>query len=96
MPKKIIKSKKIIKRKKRKTVRFSKTNNVYPIKKMVRTRRGRRKRMSGGGIQHTLLPSNLMNGWYDMMSTPKSMLMSYDGVEYSNSVYADPLKGHLI
>jgi len=25
-----------------------------------------------------------------------SMLMSYDGVEYPNSAYANPLKGHNI
>jgi hypothetical protein len=95
MPKKINKSRKAGKGKKRKTVRFSKTNKVYPIKKMGRTRSKRRK-MTGGGIQHTMLPSPLMNGWYDLMSTPKSLLMSYDGVEYQNSIYADPLKGHKI
>jgi hypothetical protein len=95
MPKKINKSRRLGKGKKRKTVRFSKTTKVYPNKKMGRTRRRRRK-MTGGGIQHTLLPSPLMNGWYDLMSTPKSILMSYNGDEYPNSVYADPLKGHTI
>jgi|TARA_B110000285_G_scaffold222396_1_gene276541 hypothetical protein len=81
--------------KKRKTVRFSKTNRIYPFKRVGRTRRRGRK-MTGGGIQNTLLPSPVMNGWYDMMSTPMSMLMSYDGVEYPNSAYANPLKGHNI
>jgi len=91
MAKKYNKTKKYTKTgKKSKRVRFSKTNKVYPIKRRP-TRRVRK--MKGGSIKNTLLPSPVINGWYDLMSTPKSLLMSYDGVEYPDSIFSDPLKG---
>ena len=79
------------KKKSKKRVRFAKTNRVYPIK---RRRSTRRRTMKGGSIKNSLLPSPVINGWYDLMSTPSGLLMSYDGVEYPNSIHSDPLKGH--
>lgn len=52
--------------------------------------------MKGGSIKNTLLPSPVINGWYDLMSTPTGLLMTYDGVEHPNSHSSDPLKGHAI
>jgi len=95
MPKKILKSKRRGKGKnnKSKRVRFAKTTKSYPIKRRGRTRR---RRMKGGSIKNTLLPSPVINGWYDLMSTPSGLLMTYDGIEHPNSNSSDPLKGHAI
>ena len=96
MPKKKIKSMRRGKGKKNKTpkkVRFTRTTKSYPIKRRGRTRR---RRMKGGSIKNTLLPSPVINGWYDLMSTPTGLLMTYDGVEHPNSHSSDPLKGHAI
>ena len=92
MAKKYNKTKKNTKTgKKPKRVRFSKKNKVYTIKRRA-AKRGRK--MKGGSIKNTMLPSPVINGWYDLMSAPKSLLMSYDGVEYPDSIFSDPLKGH--
>ena len=95
MPKKILKSRKRGKGKNKtpKKVRFSRTTKSHPIKRRGRTRR---RRMKGGSIKNTLLPSPVINGWYDLMSTPTGLLMTYDGVERPNSHISDPLKGHAI
>jgi hypothetical protein len=93
MPKKFIKSKKRVKvnNKKSKRVRFMTTIKSYPIKRRGRTRR---RRIKGGSSKNTLLPSPIINGWYDLMSKPTGLLMTYDGIEYPNSHSSNPLKGH--
>lgn len=95
MPKKIIKTRRRVKGKNRrpKKVRFARTTKKYPIKRRKRTRR---RILKGGSIKNTLLPSPVINGWYDLMSTPTGLLMTYDGVEFPNSHSSNPLKGHTL
>ena len=50
--------------------------------------------MKGGNAKNTLTPSPIMNGWYNMMDTPSSLFLTYDGVEVPSNMNSDPLQGH--
>ena len=50
--------------------------------------------MNGGNAKNTLTPAPIMNGWYNMMGTPSSLSLTYDGVEVPGNMNSDPLQGH--
>ena len=52
--------------------------------------------MKGGNVKNTLTPSPIMNGWYNMMNTPSSLLLAYDGVEVPGNMTSDPTQGHML
>tara|TARA_B100001175_G_C19454428_1_gene613030 strand:- start:789 stop:1121 length:333 start_codon:yes stop_codon:yes gene_type:complete len=101
------KNKKHIKRKinRRKTKNYRKTNNKKRANYRKNTNYRKRsnktnkkryntKKMKGGNAKNTLTPSPIMNGWYNMMDTPSSLFLTYDGVEVPSNMNSDPLQGH--
>ena len=101
------KNKKHIKRKinRRKTKNYRKTNNKKRANYRKNTNYRKRsnktnkkryntKKMKGGNAKNTLTPAPIMNGWYNMMDTPSSLFLTYDGVEVPGNMNSDPLQGH--
>ena len=94
----------------RKTKNYRKTNNkkrtnyrktTYRKKTNYRKRsnktnkkRYNTKKMKGGNAKNTLTPSTIMNGWYNMMDTPSSLFLTYDGIEVPSNMNSDPSQGH--
>ena len=50
--------------------------------------------MKGGNAKNTLTPAPVMNGWYNLMDTPSSVLMTLNGVEVPKNMTSDPTQGH--
>ena len=92
------KNKKHIKRKinRRKNTNYRKgTNNRKRTNNRKTTNnRKRTNKMKGGNAKNTLTPAPIMNGWYNMINTPSSLLLTYDGVEVPSNMNSDPTQGH--
>ena len=90
------KNKKHIKRKtnyRKKTNYRNKTN--YRKKSNYRKKTNKRiYKMKGGNAKNTLTPAPVMNGWYNLMDTPSSVLMTLNGVEVPKNMTSDPTRGH--